>query len=80
MTVELNQPRMFSATFGLILLGAFLAWAPRWLAVWRFRQDWRSALLHPFGILLLLSVQWYALVRKVRGGAVSWRNRAYQGE
>ncbi len=53
------------------------AWLPRWLGVKRFRQDWRGALLHPFGILLLLGVQWYALARKLRGGAVSWRGRAY---
>jgi glycosyltransferase involved in cell wall biosynthesis len=56
-----------------------VAWLPRWLAAWRFKQDWRSALLHPIGILLLLSVQWYALVRKFRGRAVSWRDRAYAG-
>lgn len=55
------------------------AWLPRWLGVKRFKQDWRSALLHPFGILLLIAVQWYALFRKFRGGAVSWRGRAYTG-
>ena len=80
MTVQLAHPQMFSMTFALILGGVFLAWVPRWLGVWRFRQDWRGALLHPLGILLLLSVQWYALVRKVRGGAVKWRDRAYVGE
>lgn len=52
---------------------------PRWLGIRRFKQDWRSALLHPFGILLLIAVQWYALFRKFRGGAVSWRGRAYTG-
>lgn len=62
--------------YGLAILAA---WLPRWLAVARFRQDWRGALLHPFGIILLLAVQWYALARKVRGGAVSWRDRAYAG-
>jgi glycosyltransferase involved in cell wall biosynthesis len=53
------------------------AWLPRILAARRFRQDWRSALLHPLGILLLLAVQWYALIRKLRGAQVSWRGRAY---
>lgn len=53
------------------------AWLPRWLAMQRFRQDWRSALLHPFGILLLLAVQWYALGRQVLRRPVSWRARDY---
>jgi hypothetical protein len=74
------SPASIVATFGLFLAAAVSAWAPRWIAVWRFRQDWRGALLHPVGIILLISVQWYALVRKVRGGAVSWRDRAYVGE
>jgi glycosyltransferase involved in cell wall biosynthesis len=62
------------------VLSVIGAWLPRWLGVSRFRQDWRSALLHPFGILLLLAVQWYALLRKLRGGPVSWRGRAYAGD
>ena len=64
----------------VILLSVIAAWLPRWLGVARFRQDWRGALLHPLGILLLICVQWYALFRKLRGGAVSWRGRAYAGD
>ncbi len=66
--------------FGLIVLGVTAAWLPRGLGVRRFRQDWRSALLHPVGILMLLAIQWYSLVRKMRGGPVSWRGRAYTGD
>ncbi len=64
---------------GLFILVFFLlpVWLPRWLAAVRFKQGWRSALLHPFGILLLLAVQWYSLVRKLLGRSVSWRERAY---
>ena len=64
----------------LVLLAVVAAWLPRWLGVARFRQDWRGALLHPLGILLLICIQWYALFRKMRGGAVSWRGRAYTGD
>ena len=64
----------------LVALGVVAAWLPRWLGVARFRQDWRSALLHPLGILLLICIQWYALIRKMRGGKVSWRGRAYTGD
>ncbi|WP_263383276.1 glycosyltransferase [Granulicella arctica] len=56
------------------------AWLPRLLAAGRFQQDWRGAVLHPFGILMLLAVQWYAFGRKLMGGAVSWKDRAYAGE
>jgi len=62
------------------LLGMVAAWLPRVIGVRRFKQDWRGALLHPFGIGLLLAVQWYALGRKMMGGSVSWRARAYSGE
>jgi hypothetical protein len=61
-------------SFGLFV---FPVWLPRFMAARRFRQDWRSAVLHPFGILLLLAVQWYSLGRKLMGGSVKWRDRAY---
>jgi hypothetical protein len=68
------------AFLGWILGGVFCAFLPRILGLFRFRQDWRGALLHPLAILVLLCVQWYALLRKVRGGAVSWRDRVYAGD
>ena len=73
--------------FGVTIAGELLlmsmvvavvaTWGTRVLALRRFRQDWRSAALHPFGIVLLLSLQWYALARKFLGSPVSWRGRAY---
>ncbi len=63
-----------------VMVAVCAAWLPRMLAVGRFRQDWRSAALHPFGILTLLAVQWYALTRKLTGSAVSWKDRTYTGE
>ena len=53
------------------------AYLPRFLGVIRFRQDWRGAILHPFGMVLLLAVQWYAVCRKIIGCKTSWRHRAY---
>lgn len=66
--------------YALVVLGIIAAWLPRWLGVKRFRQDWRSAFFHPVGILMLLAIQWYSLIRKARGGSVSWRGRAYAGD
>lgn len=63
-----------------VAVGIAGAWLPRVLAAVRFRQSWRSALLHPLGIAMLLVVQWYALTRKLLGGTVSWKERSYAGE
>lgn len=53
------------------------SYLPRLLAAIRFRQSWTSVLLHPIGVAVLLVLQWYALIRKWSGHAVTWRNRAY---
>ena len=60
-----------------ILASCLAGWSVRAAAARRFHQDWRGALLHPVGILLLLAIQWYALARKLSGRAVSWKTRAY---
>ena len=72
-----TRPWTASLTFLAIFVCPLLTWSVRFAAARRFRQDWRSALLHPLGISLLLGVQWYALARKLSGRTVSWRNRAY---
>jgi glycosyltransferase involved in cell wall biosynthesis len=56
------------------------AWLPRLLAIRRFQQNWRGAVLHPVAILVLLAVQWYAFIRKLSGGAASWKNRTYSNQ
>lgn len=64
-----------------VLVAALIAsFGPRLLAVHRFRQPLLSALLHPFGIALLLGVQWYALGRQLLGRPVGWRHRSYSSE
>lgn len=45
----------------------------------RFEQPLDSALLHPLGVLLLLAVQWTALVRRALGRPAVWKGRAYPG-
>lgn len=66
------------AVFVIVAVAA--AWFPRVVAAKVFRQDWRGALLHSLGIAMLLAIQWYSLLRKLTGGAVSWKSRAYAGE
>jgi hypothetical protein len=58
---------------GLALVASYV---PRVIAVRRFRQSWRGALLHPLGIVVLLVLQWYALARKLLGYQATWKARA----
>jgi glycosyltransferase involved in cell wall biosynthesis len=63
-------------TFVAIAIGA--AYLPRFVSVYRFRQDVLSAILHPLGIVVLLLLQWFALVRKLVGVQATWKQRAYR--
>jgi len=73
---------------GQVLPWAMLAWWPiaagivllahysvRLHAAWRFRQSWLGALLHPIGIIVLVAIQWSALVRRMIGRPVGWKGR-----
>ena len=63
-----------------LVIAAWASFVPRFLAAWRYRQRLRSAWLHPVGVGALLLLQWYALLRQVRGRAVTWKARSYAGE
>jgi hypothetical protein len=73
---------MFAArnsTTGMVatILACALAYAPRMLAVKLFRQPFGSAWLHPLGVVMLLAVQWMALVRQFAGKPAVWKGRSY---
>lgn len=53
------------------------SYLPRLLAVWRFKQPFGSALLHPLGTLLLLVIQWQAYLRARMRKSSNWKGRAY---
>jgi hypothetical protein len=53
------------------------SFVPRLVSVWKYRQPLMSALLHPVGVFVLLSIQWYALLLKLAGQQVTWKERAY---
>ncbi len=72
-----DDPRMAAVVTVLLALALVASYLPRLLAVRRFRQPVGSALLHPLGVVMLLCVQWYALVRQVMGRPVAWRARSY---
>ena len=61
----------------LLVFALLMSYLPRLLAARRFKQPMRAAFLHPLGVLLLLVLQWYALVKQVLGRPVAWRARSY---
>ena len=62
----------------LAALAALLAYAPRIQSALRFRQSALGAALHPVGVLLLVSIQWYALLRRLVGRPATWKGRSYK--
>lgn len=58
-------------------VAAMLAYAPRIAGVIHYRQSPFGALLHPFGVVVLLAVQWWALLRWSIGSQPAWRGRSY---
>jgi hypothetical protein len=75
--IAIFHPKMFIAFVVLVAGAVALSLLPRIMASLRFQQDWRGAMLHPLGISVLLVIQWYALLRKLRGGTINWRDRTY---
>lgn len=82
-TVLLGAGQVLPALLTLLGQAAF---APLWLLstvhhlalALKFGQSWRTALLHPVGIFILLIIQWNALGRKLRGApTVAWKGRSY---
>jgi glycosyltransferase involved in cell wall biosynthesis len=61
----------------LAFLAVGFALLPRLFACRRFGQPVLSALLHPLGVMGLLSIQWYALFSSLFGRPRQWRGRVY---
>jgi glycosyltransferase involved in cell wall biosynthesis len=60
------------------VLMMMLGYGLRFFSAWRYQQSWRGALLHPVGVLVMLVLQWFALVRKLVGRPAIWKQRAYR--
>lgn len=71
------------ASTGTVALLALACAAPllaRLIQARLCREPAGAILLHPFGILLTLAIQWTALVRRGIGRTTEWRGRAYMAE
>jgi hypothetical protein len=58
-------------------VAVLLIFLPRLHAAWRFRQSPLGAVLHPVGVLLLLAVQWYAVLCAALGKPAGWKGRPH---
>jgi hypothetical protein len=61
----------------LAFIAVAASYFPRFAAAARFRQSWLGACLHPAGILILLAIQWHALVSTARHRPARWKGRQY---
>lgn len=65
-----------AATQGLALLAVILVLGTRLALSLRFGQAIAPTLLHPVGIMLVVAIQWYALLRSRTGATIAWKGRA----
>jgi len=71
---------IFAQSLGISIvggLGTLILFLTRAMGMRRFAQDGWSVVLHPFGVLALLFLQWGARLRSIRGKQASWRGRTY---
>ncbi len=66
--------------WGGALLACALSLMPRWVCSTRYRQSRLGAVLHPVGVLLMVSIQWYAKVRRWVGRPVGWKGRPHPSQ
>ncbi|MGE3821746.1 MAG: glycosyltransferase family 2 protein [Isosphaeraceae bacterium] len=62
---------------GSVVLASGLSYLPRVLGIVRFGQSVLGASLHPLGVLVLLAIQWSALIREAIGRPSTWKGRSY---
>lgn len=69
--------KLTTMQFTFVVIACALAYVPRLLASWKFRQPIGGALLHPLGVIALLAIQWLALARRFAGKPSAWKGRVY---
>ena len=70
---------LISEDFAFPIIAAFvLSYLPRVLCCLKFDRAWLACMLNPVSIVLFLTIQWIALIRKSQGKGVQWRQRSYE--
>ena len=68
-------PFFYAPWWPWIIFAMVMSLAPRIHAAVHFRQSWVGVVLHPFVVLCLLAIQWYATLRAWIGKPVGWKGR-----
>jgi len=64
-----------SSTTALAAAATAMVFVTRLVLAWKFEQSLLGALLHPVGIVIVIAVQWFALVRESLGHPLAWKGR-----
>lgn len=72
-----SAPWMTVAALCLATAATLCVFGPRLAGAVRFHQSILGALLHPLGVLILVTIQWYALLRFLVGRPSAWKGRTY---
>jgi len=59
------------------LLACLIAWLPRFISAFRYRQSYFGAILHPLAIVAFLCIQWAAFIGSFSQKPVAWKGRPY---
>ena len=61
-----------------VAIAGVFSYLPRVVCCFRYDRAWIGTVLHPFGMILFLVIQWVALIRMWLGKGVQWRQRSYE--
>lgn len=64
--------------FRISLLALLICYGVRCFSTWRYQQNWRGVIWHPLGVLVLLALEWLALLRKMFWIRSTWKQRDYR--
>jgi Glycosyl transferase family 2 len=70
-------PLLAPWALGTNALATLLLYYPRLAGMRVFRQSPLGAALHPLGVLVLVAIQWFGLLRATFGKPALWKGRAY---
>ena len=65
-----------STALAILFVAFGISFVPRLIACKRFHQSYFGAVLHPFGVVCFVALQWVAIFRKRLGLTTKWRGRS----
>lgn len=72
-SLRMLEPAHVSLIWGAWVMSASTSFA----LMHRFEQPWTAGILRPMGVVILLAIQWWAMLLKLAGRSSAWKGRAY---